>query len=138
MTVLEAFVYRVSNGGICTRSICNPDSESFSWFGKQSKTAKYANSAKQCKKTGALVLSAVSTLLLKESIIIYAMSLMAVVALINVILCFNIIHKEYILWMYDWIEHKYSVEINPHSQVLASSVCKHNINNMFGQLVRND
>ena len=49
------------------------------------------------KKTGALVLSAVSTLLLKESIIIYAMSLMAVVALINVILCFNIIHKEYIL-----------------------------------------
>lgn len=49
------------------------------------------------KKSGALVLSAVCTLLLKESIIIYAMLLMAVVALINVFLCFRIIHKEYIL-----------------------------------------
>lgn len=43
------------------------------------------------KKVGALVLSAVCTLLLDESIIIYAMLLMAVAALINVILCFRVI-----------------------------------------------
>ena len=49
------------------------------------------------KKVGALVLSAVCTILLDESIIIYAMSLMAVGALINVFLCFRIIHKEYML-----------------------------------------
>ena len=49
------------------------------------------------KKVGVLVLSAVCTLLLDESIIIYAMLLMAVAALINVPLCFRIIHKEYML-----------------------------------------
>lgn len=49
------------------------------------------------KKVGALVLSAVCTILLDESIIIYAMSLMAVGALINVFLCLRVIHKENML-----------------------------------------
>ena len=49
------------------------------------------------KKVGALVLSAVCTILLDDSIIIYVMSLMTVVALINVFFCLRVIHKENML-----------------------------------------